>query len=149
MQILQQLKAEYSEIVACSAIAEGADSIFADAALALDIPLEIVLPFDEYENDFETAAAQETYLRLKAAATICSWLPFKARSNDAYYAGMEWVVERSAIVVAAWNGKANAGRGGTSDGVRKIQEEGLDWIHIDTKHLEVNWHIKNSKEKKS
>jgi len=131
-RILMQLQEQEPRgVVACSAIAEGADSIFAQAALKLQLPLEIVLPFIEYELDFAAGKARQNYLLLKAAATKTTWLPFASRSEDAYAAGMHWMLENSDIVIAVWNGEANKGRGGTSDGVKNIISRGLDWIHID------------------
>lgn len=51
--ILKRALSRYENVTALSAIAEGADTIFAEAALALGIPLEIVTPFDEYACDFD------------------------------------------------------------------------------------------------
>jgi hypothetical protein len=129
--LLMELQAECGKITAYSAIAEGADSIFAAAALALQIPLDIVLPFTGYENDFENEAARAMYQQLQQAATRKTILPFTGRSVDAYYEAMQWVLERSAIVIAVWNGDNSGGRAGTADAVKKIRDAGRSWIHID------------------
>src|SRR6267143_298029 len=84
--ILKQARAEHQDVVALSAIAEGADTLFAEAALALGIPLEIVRPFDQYLSDFETAAARARYERLRAAAWSEEKLVAEKRSDLAYKA---------------------------------------------------------------
>lgn len=142
--LLQELQAAQEKITAYSAIAEGADSIFAAAALALHIPLEIVLPFTEYENDFENEMAQKTYRQLQQAATRTTRLPFMGRSVDAYYEAMQWVLERSAIVIAVWNGENRGGRAGTADAVKKIREAGRSWIHININNYTTSRFISNS-----
>ncbi len=129
--LLKELQAEQGKITAYSAIAEGADSIFAATALALNIPLEIVIPFTGYENDFQNEKARTTYQQLQLSATQKTILPFTGRSVDAYYEAMQWVLERSAIVIAVWNGDNSGGRAGTADAVKKIREAGRSWIHID------------------
>jgi hypothetical protein len=148
LSMLQQLQAPEENIIAYSAIAEGADSIFAATALELKIPLEIVLPFEDYENDFDSETARQTYLQLKKAAAKTTTLPFSCRSVDAYYEAMQWVLKRSDIVIVVWNGEANGGRAGTADAVKKIKEAGTDWIHIDTKNYTTTWYlIKYSRKK--
>ena len=114
MAVLKDLLKEHESIVACSAIAAGADTIFATAALKLHIPLEIVLPFDEYGLDFEEEKALQTFLRLKAAASKITRLPYGPRSDEAYRAAMQWILATSNIVLAAWNGLAQGGPGGTA-----------------------------------
>ena len=63
--ILQKALAEHGEVVALSALAEGADTLFAEAALELGVPLEAVTPFEGYVEDFE-GQARERYERLLA-----------------------------------------------------------------------------------
>lgn len=142
-EILKEMQEEHDVIVACSAIAEGADSIFAEAALALNIPLDIVLPFDEYEFDFVEEKALDTFRSLKAAASSITQLPFGPRSNDAYEEGMHWILNGTDIIVAVWNGETNGGRGGTSDAVKHILNDGLDWIYIDIKNMATHVYINN------
>ena len=141
--ILQALKKDYTAVTACSAIAEGADSIFADVALTLQLPLSIVTPFAAFEQDFEEAAALQTYRRLHAAANRRVALTFEERSVDAYVEAMCWILQQSDIIIAAWNGSFTGGRGGTADAVKIMMNSGQDWIHIDTSLLKIEMHIKN------
>jgi hypothetical protein len=77
---------------AISALAEGADTLFAEAALQLGVPLEIVRPFDRYVDDFATRPSRSRYRGLVEAARRETRLPFAAASVHAYEAAMAWVV---------------------------------------------------------
>ena len=134
-EILQHLQLKHKQIVALSAIAEGADSIFAEAALSLNIPLKIVRPFYNYENDFVSIVAKDCYMRLKSSATQEIILPYQNRSESAYMAGMQWVVNQSTLLLAAWNGICEGGKGGTADAVKHAIYANCDWVHIDVSNL--------------
>jgi hypothetical protein len=138
--ILKQAKSEHSNLVALSAIAEGADTLFAEAALSLDIPLEIVRPFDEYASDFKTISASTRYEELRAAARSESKLFYKKRSDVAYKAAMNWIVDRSDVLVVAWNGLAAEGEGGTGDAVKQVVQLNRPWLHLDVNNLTVSFH---------
>lgn len=139
-EILRRAKAERGEVVALSAIAEGADTLFAEAALAVDIPLEIVRPFQEYEADFETPAAKARYERLRAAAVRETKFRYQERSNAAYEAAMSWVVERSDLLIVAWDGLPAEGAGGTGDAVKRATQQNKPWVHLDVTNLSVKTH---------
>jgi hypothetical protein len=138
--ILQALLQTQQQCVALSAIAEGADGIFAEVALELGIPLEIVLPFAAYENDFEEEKALQLYRHLLQMANKKTCLPFRDRSVNAYYEAMLWVLKHADLVIAVWNGEPNGGKAGTADAVLHMQQSGQDWIHISTKHLTTQFH---------
>jgi hypothetical protein len=135
--ILRQAKAERGELVAISALAEGADTLFAEAALALDIPLEIVRPFADYATDFETASAKARYEKLRAAARREVLLTHQDRSNVAYEAAMNWIVENSDLLVVAWDGLPAEGAGGTGDAVKQAIKLNRHWLHLDVTDLSV------------
>lgn len=129
--ILQKALAEHGEVVALSALAEGADTLFAEVALELGIPLEAVTPFKRYVEDFR-GPARERYERLLAQARVEHRLPHAERSNEAYLAGMIWVVGHCDLLVAVWNGRLAAGKGGTGDAVDYARQVGRPYIHIHT-----------------
>src|SRR5215472_9327005 len=64
-ELLATAKAQHPTIEALTAIAEGADSLFAEEALALGIPLRVVIPFATYVEDFPVGPVRERHLRLK------------------------------------------------------------------------------------
>src|SRR5216684_4473334 len=104
LTILQQAQARHDSVIAISALAEGADSLFANAALELGLPLEIVRPFEEFFSDFPPGPSREHYETLRRAARHETRLPFKGRSDEAYKVAMNWIIAHSDLLVAVWNG---------------------------------------------
>jgi hypothetical protein len=135
--VLKQARSEHTDVVALSAIAEGADTLFAETALGLDIPLEIVRPFDDYAADFETKDARERYAELRAAARTESKLAHRERSDTAYGAAMSWIVTSSDVVVIAWDGLPADGPGGTGSAVELVIKLNRLWLHLDVSDLSV------------
>ena len=140
LAVLRQAQKTHPEVVALSAIAEGADTLFAEAALTLAIPLEIVRPFADYASDFETHLARRRYETLRAAARCEEILTRKERSNAAYEAAMNWVVKRSDLLVVAWDGRPAEGAGGTGDAVKRATQLKRPWLHLDVTDLSVKSH---------
>jgi hypothetical protein len=137
VRLLGKLKAMHRDLLALSAIAQGSDSIFAEAALACSAQLHIVRPFDSYAADFADAKSHERYERLRTAARCEIAIPYATRGPDAYAAAMHWIIAHSQIVVAVWDGLAGGGIGGTADTVERLALERRAWIHIDVTHLGV------------
>jgi hypothetical protein len=119
------------DVVALSALAEGADTLFAEAALRLGVPLEIVRPFDRYVEDFVTKAGRGRYRALANAARRETRLPFSVASVDAYEAAMRWIARACDVLVAAWDGSPPRGRGGTAEAVAYAESIGRRVIHLD------------------
>lgn len=138
--LLGQALAARRGVVALSAIAEGADTIFAEAAVALGIPLELVRPFGHYADDFETEEARRRYDALRAAARDETRLPHAARSGVAYRDAMDWVVTRSDLLLAAWDGLPASGPGGTGEAVARAAALGRPLIHLNVKDFSVTPH---------
>jgi hypothetical protein len=131
--VLRKTRLEHGVVTALSAIAEGADTLFAEAALSLAVPLEIVRPFTTYDKDFESTAAIKRYERLRAAARCETELPFKDRSNDAYRVAMGWIVDASDFLVVAWDGRPASG--GTGHAVQRLNTMAKPWLHLDVNDL--------------
>ena len=138
--ILRRMQTEHPDLIALSAIAEGADTLFAEAAIRLDIPLEIVRPFTNYAEDFRTASAKARYEKLRADACNETLLPYPERSDAAYKAAMNWIVDRSELVAVAWDGQPAIGSGGTGDAVRQLMSRKRPWVHLDVVNLSVIFH---------
>ncbi len=131
--ILTQMHQRYSaHVVALSGLAEGADTLFAEVALELNIPLEAIIAYHGLEADFAPGPARSRFLRLKALSKKVYQLPYTTRSNVAYLAMGQHLVDRCHILVAAWNGLPAAGKGGTGDIVAYAREKGLPVVHIHT-----------------
>ena len=129
--MLADATASPREVVAVSALAEGADTLFAEAARLMQVPLEIVRPFERYDDDFVTPHSRSRYRELAASARKEARLAFAVRSAAAYEAAMRWVVENCHLLVAAWNGAPSGGRGGTAQAVLYAGLVGRPVVHLD------------------
>jgi hypothetical protein len=116
-----------------SQLAIGADQIVARRALTypetrLLVPLP--MPLDIYLEDFGASAARDAFFELYRRAYEIWTLPGAGTRDDAYYAAGVFLVERSDVVVAVWDGQAARGRGGTAEMVALSRERGipLAWI---------------------
>ena len=121
---------EQATVEAFSALAIGADQIFAKAALGLGMPLVGVIPFEDYPNDFDAADRHEFEMLLTRCRHVHR-LPAKRRSNRAYLKAGLWVVNQVDFLVAVWDGKAAAGVGGTGDVVAYAQSKSCPVVRID------------------
>ena len=139
-QFLRQLKLIDPTLITISAIAEGADTLFAEAAIKLDLPLEIVRPFRKYIDDFQSEGASKRYCHLKAAARNEKILPYETRSVNAYEAAMRWVVLRADLLFAVWDGLPPRGRGGTGHAVRQAIKCNRPWIHLNSREKSITYH---------
>ncbi|MDX2257330.1 MAG: hypothetical protein NW205_00285 [Hyphomicrobiaceae bacterium] len=103
---------------AITALAEGADRLFATSARGLGYAVEAVLPFPstDYETTFSDAAATPDYRTELSLAHRVTVLPGSLSSAEAAYeaAGLA-ILEAADVLLAVWDGKPSAGRGGTTD----------------------------------
>jgi hypothetical protein len=104
--------------VAVTALAEGSDRLFADAALRQGYRLKVLLPFKsgDYETTFGDKAETATYRQLLSRAHDMTELPGSlGDTKSAYEVVGRATVDASDILVAVWDGKPAAGRGGTPE----------------------------------
>jgi hypothetical protein len=113
-RLLSEFHAE-TECVAVSALAVGADTLFADAAVDLGIPLEAVLPYAGYIEDFPAGAVRERYARLLASAAAIHRTEHTVKSSAAYMSTGEWIVDHCDRLVAVYDGRQPEHTGGTAD----------------------------------
>ena len=138
--ILRQIGLTSPGCVALSPLAEGADTLFAEAAVGLGFPLDVVRPYAAFGEDFTTAQARRRYGRLRSAARRRHDLAFAGPTDDAFEAAMNRVVEHCDLLLVAWDGGAPGGRGGTAHAVRRAIALGRPWIHLDTLHADMRLH---------
>ena len=86
-RLLSKIKIKYPKTRAISAISQGADSIFAQSAVSLNIPLESVIPFNNFKSDFTGKIPKERYKRLRKRSGFETRVNFSERSNLAYQWG--------------------------------------------------------------
>ena len=116
-----------------SALAEGADRVVADIAMtSFGARLEAVLPLppSDYERDFATPASRAEFASLLARAEQTAVMPPQGSRQDAYLAVGHYLVDHCDVLVAVWDGRPAAGKGGTADVVARARAVGraLLWV---------------------
>jgi hypothetical protein len=125
-------------------LAEGADTIAADAALSRGWQLDTVLPFSRanYSNDFDQAGAADLNARLRASTNVFE-LPGSrdelGGEGAAYERAGRVVLTQSDILLAVWDGDPPRGRGGTAQIVAEAVAHAVPVvvIHPDQIHAPV------------
>ena len=118
-----------------SGLAEGADRMAAEAALARGLALHAILPFEagEYEKDFEEPGSKASFRALLANAAGVEALPgHRADAEAAYEAAGIAMLKASDILIAVWDGGPSAGRGGTTEMVAAARARGLPVLWVDS-----------------
>lgn len=117
-------------VEAWSALAIGADTLFAQAALELGVPLVGVVPFAAYPRDFDP----DDRVVLDGLIERCERvvrLDRKRRTKHAYMAAGTRLVRECDVLLAVWNGKPSRGLGGTGDVVAYAERRGVPVVRVD------------------
>lgn len=118
------------EVVGVSCIARGADSLFAEAVLAVGGTLEVVLPSRDYREATVRPDDAELFDRLVDQAAHVQVMDFDHAGREAYVAANLAMLESIDELVAVWDGKPAAGRGGTAEVVAEARKRGLPVLVI-------------------
>ena len=116
-----------------SPLADGADQIAAEAALARGFSLQVVLPFTrgEHRADFTDAEALRRYdVLLSKAASVLELPGERTASLDAYVMAGRATVAHCDVLIAVWDGLPQRGRGGTGEIVELALARGTPVVHI-------------------
>ncbi|WP_424214506.1 hypothetical protein ACN20G_21895 [Streptomyces sp. BI20] len=100
---------------ALSSLADGADQIFADLALARGAELTAVIPSADYAETFNGPRARARYQALLDRAGQEVRLPYPTATDAAYYAAGAYIVDGCDRLVAVWDGRPARGHGGTAE----------------------------------
>ena len=125
------------DILLMSPLAEGADRLAAEEALALGLPLTVVLPMprDQYVADFASAESRAHFDSLCAAATDVFELPLTPGNTIALIEGQGanrsrqyaqtgvFLSAHCHILLALWDGNESDSLGGTAQVVRFHQDD--------------------------
>jgi hypothetical protein len=137
---------EPSHLRLLSPLAEGADRLVAEAALAEGFSLTCPLPFQaaEYEKDFATEESRDQFRRLLARADGRVLALDGARGDyeeRSYEAVGRLVVRNCDLLIAIWDGGPSKGRGGTSDIVHYSAGFGppIIWLHAADATAAPHW----------
>ncbi|MEU0149249.1 hypothetical protein ABZ119_25390 [Streptomyces sp. NPDC006288] len=109
------LRGHEGSLEALSSLAVGADTLFADLALAHGAELTVVIPSGDYESGFPDRADLARYRMLRARATREVRLDFPHSTDEAYYAAGAYIADHCDRLLAVWDGRPARGLGGTGD----------------------------------
>jgi hypothetical protein len=120
-----------------SMLAQGADSLVAEAALRLGLPIACVLPFASYDDDFRGAARQRFKRLLSQCADV---VRLSGRvGDDAYLQAGKAIVDRGQLLLALWDGEPPEGSGGTADIVHYACAKCIPVLRLDPLTLSSEW----------
>src|SRR6266487_633569 len=120
------------QIVAYSSLAVGADQLFAQTALDLDIPLEAVIPCAHYEELYTSAEALDAYRHLLNLCQHVHSFSEKPCSEEVFLHAGYWIVDHSDMLIFIWNGRPPMGKGGTGDIATYARLKNLPYVHLHT-----------------
>ena len=118
-----------------TALAEGADAIGAEVAIARGWRLDLVLPFfrDEYAEDFAVGAPRDEFERDLAQAQSVLELDGRSGAGDrnrAYERAGRVMLAQSDVLIAVWDGGPSRGRGGAPQVIAEAVLEGIAVVHL-------------------
>jgi hypothetical protein len=116
--------AQDGELVGVTAIADGADSLFAQAVLDAGGSLVVIIPAEQYRESFP-AEHHATYDNLLARATRVISLDHIQSNSDAHMDASVRMIQEIDQLLAVWDGQPARGYGGTADVVAAAQEREL------------------------
>jgi hypothetical protein len=119
-----------------SALADGADSIVSQSALAAGWRVDACLPFarDTYGKDFAVGEPHAEFVSLLSQMSAVFELDgdhsAQETRNAAYETVGRLVLEQSDVLLAVWDGDPGRGRGGTSRVVAEAVARHIPVIHV-------------------
>jgi hypothetical protein len=117
-----------------SSLAEGADRLVVERVFAYQPTARLVvplpLPVEEYQADFSSTGSRDEFERWLALASEVAQLPATASRDAAYRAAAEYILKRSSVLIALWDGLEAQGRGGTGEVVAIARERGLPLVWV-------------------
>jgi hypothetical protein len=138
---LEQRKASALGLVyGVSSVAAGADLLFAESCLQLELPLRVLLPLpvEEFRKDFDAISWARAEQVLRRAASVEVTSSDQSREACYYECGIE-TVHQSRLLLALWDGGPSQGLGGTEDVVAFARGLGrpVIWLHSTTGDVRI------------
>jgi hypothetical protein len=106
-----------------SCIADGGDTLFAQAVLDRGGRLVVVVPAEEYRAGLPQEH-HATYDRLLRGAAKVEQLPFRESTPEAHMTASKRMLELTDHLFAVWDGLPARGYGGTADVAAAARERG-------------------------
>jgi hypothetical protein len=119
-----------------SALAEGADRLVVHECLrrpGATLAAVLPLPIDEYGKDFVASGSLQEFTDLLAVAATVEIADEMPTREHAYERAGQLMVEESDAVIAVWDGRPAAGRGGTADVVAYAQARHVPVFRVDVR----------------
>jgi hypothetical protein len=110
------------DLTGITALAEGADQLFARMVLAHGGAVDVIVPSEQYRSLRDDLASYDDLL---ARATRVTRLPYHEDGPFAHVAAGLVTVERSELLLAVWDGQPARSFGGTADFVAYAQQIGV------------------------
>jgi hypothetical protein len=135
LQLAPRSPATEIHLVGVSALAEGADRLVARAVLNEPVAtLEAVLPFAPhvYLRDFPSNASKREFDKLLAESEMVTTLLAAGSRTEAFERVGEYVVDRSDVLIAVWDGQPAHGRGGTAEVIGQARQRRMPRLLIAT-----------------
>lgn len=128
-----------------SPLAEGADRLVAQEILKVPgsvLEVALALEKSDYMQDFETDESKAEFEKLLSQARTVRQLPCLDDRVIAYEQVGRYVVDQCDVLIALWDGKSSAGRGGTQEIVQYARESKCPLVWIDTENpSQVNFEM--------
>jgi uncharacterized protein (TIGR03382 family) len=142
-QMAPATKSTPSLLSVLSPLAEGADRLIAREILKIPGSLlEVVLPLEKavYLEDFATDASKTEFEELLNLAKNVRVLPAKDSREEAYEQVGRYIVAQCDILIAVWDGKTAAGKGGTQEIIQYARDNHcpLVWINAEN-YSQINF----------
>jgi hypothetical protein len=113
-----------NELVGISAIADGADSLFAQAVLVAGGSLVVIIPAQEYRCGLPDDH-HATFDALLSQASRVIALDHVQSNSDAHMDASLRMLDEADQIIAVWDGQPARGYGGTADVVDAARNRGL------------------------
>jgi hypothetical protein len=121
-------------IAILSPLAEGADRIIAERALAIDgtkLIAVLPLPVEMYQEDFRSPSSIKEFQGLLELADEIIELPRIINREESYRNVGKYLVAHCDVLIAIWDGQPARGPGGTAEVVAFARDRNLPvaWIY--------------------
>jgi hypothetical protein len=113
-----------TDLIGLSCIADGADTLFAEAILERGATLHVVVPAEKYRDGLPTDH-HPIYDALIGQATEVITLDHLESNPTAHMDASRRMIAEADELLAVWDGQPPRGRGGTADVVKAAQDHGL------------------------
>lgn len=105
------------DLIGITCLARGSDQIFAEAVLAHQGKLKVILPAADYAERIPKHEARSVFDRYVSRAVDVQQMPHRRSGREAYFAASRSLIDQSDVAFAVWDGGAADGRDGTADAV--------------------------------